>query len=365
MTELANPLLLFTAQVVSILSVLLLATGYCKTDPSSTSSKIFATLSVFVVFYLLAGMDANHINPQFRLNLESWQVLINLGVSAIPGFFMIYCFLIFQEGEKFPLPLAIAFSLQVFADFIVDSMRRVGDPFIESNLFDWSILAMDILQLTFVVFAIYWTLKGWRADLVADRRILRWFIIGLQGALIFTVVFLENFLLAGGSESNAEGQAFIVYSLALLTLCMLIVALRFDFVSLSNVIRKVAESNLEVSAASIRFDEDSFNSVFGKEQLYREAGLTISTLAQKLSVPEYRLRSFIHKQLGFRNFNAMLHQYRVEDASELLIEHNKESVPVLTVALTVGYQSITPFNNAFRKIKGVTPSEYRKQHQWR
>tara|TARA_B100000579_G_scaffold183351_1_gene149395 strand:- start:205 stop:1302 length:1098 start_codon:yes stop_codon:yes gene_type:complete len=364
-TELINPLLLFTAQVVSILSVLLLATGYFKTDPSSTSSKIFAALSIFVVFYLLGGMDANHINPQFRLNLEPWRVLINFGVSAIPGLFMVYCFLIFQEGEKFPTPLGIAFSLQVFADFIVDSMRRVDDPFIGSNFFNWSIVAMDILQLVFVAFAIYWTIKGWRADLVADRRILRWFIIGLQGALIFSVVFLENFWLVGGSESNAVGQAIIVFSLALLTLCMLVVALRFDLVSLSDAIRKVAESASDSSQAPLSFDGGSFDTAFRIGQLYREAGLTISTLAQKLSVPEYRLRSFIHKQLGFRNFNAMLHQYRVEDASELLIDNDKKTVPVLTIALTVGYQSITPFNNAFRRIKGVTPSEYRKEHLMR
>ena len=67
MADLNNPLLLFTAQIVSILSVSLLAAGYYKTDPSSTSSKIFATLSVFVVFYLLSGMDADHIDSQFRL----------------------------------------------------------------------------------------------------------------------------------------------------------------------------------------------------------------------------------------------------------------------------------------------------------
>ena len=45
-----------------------------------------------------------------------------------------------------------------------------------------------------------------------------------------------------------------------------------------------------------------------KEKVYREAGLTISTLAKTLNLPEYRLRAFIHKQLGFRNFNAMLHE---------------------------------------------------------
>ena len=363
MTEVINPLLLFTAQVVSIFSVLLLAAGYLKTDPSSASSKVFATISVFVVFYLLSGMSASHIEPQFRLALTSWQPLINFGVSAISGLFMIYCFLIFQEGERFPIPLSMAFAFQVFSDFIADSMRRIDDPFVDSNLFDGSVVTMDVFQLVFVAFAIYWTVKGWRADLVADRRILRWFIISLQGTLIFAVVFIENFLLVGGSESNATGQAVIVYSIALLTLGMLVVALRFDFISLSNVIRKVTEPSAELAGSSHSFDKASFDDLFKKGQLYREAGLTIATLAKTLNLPEYRLRAFIHKQLGFRNFNAMLHHYRVEDASSLLIDNENSAIPVLTIALTVGYQSITPFNNAFRKIRGVTPSEYRKQHR--
>ena len=362
-TEVISPLLLFTAQVVSILSVLLLAAGYFKTDPSSASSKVFATISVFVVFYLLSGMSASHIEPQFRLDLTFWQPVINFGVSAISGLFMIYCFLIFQEGERFPVPLSMAFAFQVFSDFIADSMRRIDDPFVDSSLFDGSVVTMDVFQLVFVAFAIYWTVKGWRADLVADRRILRWFIISLQGTLIFAVVFIENFLLVGGSESNATGQAVIVNSIALLTLGMLVVALRFDFISLSNVIRKVTEPSAELVGASHSFDKASFDDLFKKGQLYREAGLTISTLAKTLNLPEYRLRAFIHKQLGYRNFNAMLHHYRVEDASSLLIDKENSAIPVLTIALTVGYQSITPFNNAFRKIRGVTPSEYRKQHR--
>jgi AraC-like DNA-binding protein len=57
----------------------------------------------------------------------------------------------------------------------------------------------------------------------------------------------------------------------------------------------------------------------------------------------------------------MLHNYRIEDASEALADKENPNVPVLTIALSVGYQSITPFNNAFRQIKGVTPSEYRKR----
>ena len=145
---------------------------------------------------------------------------------------------------------------------------------------------------------------------------------------------------------------------------MLLAALRFDFVSLSYVIRRVTELTEEKSGQGTEaIDEESFNRVFRDGLLYREAGLTISGLAKKLNMPEYRLRAFIHKQLGFRNFNAMLHKYRIEDASAALADSSKQNLPVLTIALSVGYQSITPFNNAFREIKGVTPSEYRKKMQ--
>ena len=358
-----DPLLLFAAQIVAIQSVLLLAVGYLKTEPRAASARVFAVMAVFIVFYLISGMSGPEIDPRFRLDLSGWQLLISTGTSTICGLFMIYCFLIFQERSRFPVPLATAFAIQVALDFVISLMQYTGTEPQPGTVLGFLQTAMDVLQLVFVGFAIYWTLKGWRADLVEDRRVLRWFIIGLQGALIFSVVFVENFLLAEGSTGYAGEQAVIVYAIALLTLGMLVAALRFDFVSLSYVIRRVAERSEEpVSEGSATFDVHSFNRVFRDGQLYREAGLTIAGLAKKLNMPEYRLRAFIHKQLGFRNFNAMLHQYRIEDASQALSDKENQNVPVLTIALSVGYQSITPFNNAFREIKGVTPSEYRKKH---
>ncbi len=345
-----------------MLSILLLAAGNLKAAPRAGSARTFALMSIFVCFYLLNGMAGQHIDPQFQLDLDRWQLLIQIGMDAIPGLFMIYCFLIFQEQQKFPLLLLLAFATQVVLDSILSGLRLYTDVESESGSLVFLSTCMDVMTLSFVASAIYWTLKGWRADLVDDRRVLRWFIVGVQGALIFIVAFVENFLLEGGSNGYATAQAFIVGSIAVITVIMLLVAMRFDYVSLSNVIRRVAELAEEPEPESAApFDRDSFNKVFKEGKFYREAGLTISMLAKKLNLPEYRLRAFIHKQLGFRNFNAMLHSYRIEDASEALADKENPNVPVLTIALSVGYQSITPFNNAFREIMGATPSEYRKR----
>lgn len=284
--------------------------------------------------------------------------MISVASNSISGLFMIYCFLIFQEAKRLPTALVLAFGGQVFLETV---LRLGADQFDYADVVS---LVLDLLQLSFVGLAIYWTFAGWRADLVEDRRVFRWFVITVQGALIFLVLFLENFLLVGGTQAYAGVHAVTVYSIAVLAFGMLLISMKFDYVSLSQAIRKVTEREPDPAELSkTPFDIDSFNVAFRDAKLYREAGLTIAMLASKLVMPEYRLRAFIHQELGFRNFNAMLHVYRVEEACTLLAAGDKVSLPVLTIALSVGYQSITPFNNAFKELQGVTPSEYRKQRQ--
>jgi AraC-like DNA-binding protein len=36
-------------------------------------------------------------------------------------------------------------------------------------------------------------------------------------------------------------------------------------------------------------------------------------------------------------------------------------VPILTIALDAGFQSLGPFNRAFKAQTGMTPSEFRRQ----
>jgi AraC-like DNA-binding protein len=44
---------------------------------------------------------------------------------------------------------------------------------------------------------------------------------------------------------------------------------------------------------------------------------------------------------------------------------SQADVPILTIALDAGFQSIGPFNRAFKAHTGMTPSAYRKQAESR
>ena len=81
----------------------------------------------------------------------------------------------------------------------------------------------------------------------------------------------------------------------------------------------------------------------------------------KLDLQEYRLRQAINEGLGYRNFNAFLNRYRIDDAKAALCEPSQREVPVLTIAMDAGFQSIGPFNRAFKADTGTTPTEFRRE----
>ena len=98
------------------------------------------------------------------------------------------------------------------------------------------------------------------------------------------------------------------------------------------------------------------------ERLYAQADLSVASLAAKLAVPEYRLRRTINQALGFRNFNAFVNSLRLNEARQALQDPARRHLPILSIALETGFQSIGPFNRSFKSATGLTPSEFREKN---
>jgi AraC-like DNA-binding protein len=98
------------------------------------------------------------------------------------------------------------------------------------------------------------------------------------------------------------------------------------------------------------------------ERAFADEDIGLARLAQRLSVPEYRLRRVIHERLGHRHFNAFVNTFRLDEARAALADPARRNLPVLTIALEAGFQSIGPFNRAFKALTGMTPTEFRRQH---
>ena len=216
--------------------------------------------------------------------------------------------------------------------------------------------------------AVAQTLVTWSADLVQGRRRLR--LVVLIGASTQTI--LNSYLSFSQQPSHST---FSMTSVANAFVLLVLVGL-----SAWNLLEAgTREGSILLPAADVRFgapakasDDQSkpatiepallrrLEQLMTVERIYRREGLTIKLLSVELGVPEYRLRQLINEGLGYRNFNAFLNHYRIEEAKAALVDPEQVEVPVLTIAMDTGFQSIGPFNRAFKAATDLTPTEFRR-----
>ena len=124
--------------------------------------------------------------------------------------------------------------------------------------------------------------------------------------------------------------------------------------------QRTRERNKEISAEDEKI-LTALEAIMTKEEAYRSPSLKITTLANKLRVTQHRLRALINQMLGYQNFNDFVNTYRLEAVKKAMLESDKRSLPILTIAMDCGFNSLSPFNRVFRERENMTPSEYRRR----
>ena len=83
---------------------------------------------------------------------------------------------------------------------------------------------------------------------------------------------------------------------------------------------------------------------------------SLSELAENLGY-EYCYFSKIFNRMFSMSFNEYLNTYRFNEACAML---TTTDMPITEVAYESGFKSIRSFNNTFKRLAGLSPSEYRK-----
>jgi AraC-like DNA-binding protein len=97
-----------------------------------------------------------------------------------------------------------------------------------------------------------------------------------------------------------------------------------------------------------------------REQLYLEPDLSLRRLAQALGEPPNKVSRAITAGLKAANVNQLINARRIAHAQSLLTDPDKDSLTILQVALESGFNSIGPFNRAFKALTDQTPRDYRR-----
>lgn len=113
--------------------------------------------------------------------------------------------------------------------------------------------------------------------------------------------------------------------------------------------RRIPESEAAVQLQALA-------ELMAREQLHRDPGLTLPRVARRLGIPHTRLSQLLNdnNQTSFKQYLA---QRRVDEAKALLLQLPPK--PLEIVAEEAGFQSMSTFHSAFKKVAGVTPAAFR------
>lgn len=305
----------------------------------------------------LAAMFASTMPQEFGL---PFSVRMTAWILHVPNLELVWLFGLSLFNDSFRLrPIHYAVLVAVF--FLMISIQLLSVWGIRTGVIPL-LSAKRVVDFSVLAHLLWTAWSGRKDDLIEDRRRIRyrytaW--IALSSIMIITAESL-HFAMTG---SDADPIWLAISRSAAIFPLVVFGGLLFLRLPPQSLLFESAAPTREALHPSIdpkdQVTHSRLISVMEDDRLYREQGLSIGSLADRLSVPEHQLRALINKGLGYRNFSEFLNHYRLSDAKADLSNPEKARVPILTIAMDAGYASLATFNRAFKGAEGKTPSEFR------
>lgn len=98
--------------------------------------------------------------------------------------------------------------------------------------------------------------------------------------------------------------------------------------------------------------------LFREQKLYKNPNLKLGEVASQMGIVPNYLSQFLNDNLN-KSFSKFVNEYRVRAAEEML--RNNELLTVEAIGNECGFKSNSTFYSAFKKVKGITPGEFKKE----
>lgn len=342
-------------------------------------SHVAAWLSLFCLSCLAYLLDPYFDSDSFTFVNALRIFLTPVAVVAILGFAK--CLF---EGKPMlsgiELTLTLTYLILSFYPYIQFHLKLISP---DDELVNYLVFRLipQLLKIYLLLSAVVVTIRHIDTDLINARRILRF-------VFSFIICFYLIFLLLSELAFSFRFPVWMEYinSLLILSIWYFIHFWLYDFkiqeieiladgsaerrsqVSIpaqhqtSNSLPTTARNDGEQVKQLSRIDRnvlDRLEKLMSEEKVYHRPALTIAELSKLVETKEYNLRKLINQHLGYRNFNTYLNDYRIEEATEILRDKERSSIPIFNLAMDVGFNSLAPFNRAFKDRTGKSPSDYR------
>jgi AraC-like DNA-binding protein len=274
--------------------------------------------------------------------------------ATAPGVFWLFTSVLFEDEPVIP-PWRYAVPAVSLAFWIVGAALHPSPL----RMLVWQAFAIFSVGIVAHILVIAW--RGWRSDLIDQRRHLRAPLAAAAAGYMF-IQTLCNFGFYGRPPLPPLIQAIV---LAVLALGGALALLRVEplLVQAASVAGETALpapiTPLDLTPAD-RLILARLDKAMNESEVWRGEDLSIGALAALVGAPEHRLRKLINGTLGHRNFADYVNGRRIEAAKVALSDPEQALKSVSTIAYELGFASLGPFNRAFRAATGVTPTAWRQ-----
>jgi len=125
---------------------------------------------------------------------------------------------------------------------------------------------------------------------------------------------------------------------------------------------QIQKKTLEIDELSENINPSKFseiNNLILKRRLYLKPKLSLKMISKQINLSEGYLSQIINSNTD-NNFNEYINNMRVENAKKLLLDDEYFKYTITAIGLESGFNTKTSFYNAFKKITGHTPNNYKK-----
>jgi len=273
---------------------------------------------------------------------------------ATTGLFWTLCYALFADEPRFSPQRLWPAVVLVGLWFLAKSMPpAICGPF-------WLLFHLASAGLVLHALLVIW--RGWRGDLVVQRRRLRGPVMIAAAGYILLITVSH---MAWTTEPPREPVANLLQALVLAALGLAASAALLRAEPMLVVLPATGQAATPTSGSIMdlgpadRLVLARLETAMDRDEVWRGEDLSISALAALVGAPEHRLRRLINGVLGHRNFADYVNGRRIEAAKSALAAPDLALKSISTIAYDLGFASLGPFNRAFRGATGVTPTEWR------
>jgi AraC-like DNA-binding protein len=264
--------------------------------------------------------------------------IIGLAAMALSGPVMLYYFRSLHQSD-FRLKSKDLIHLTPAA------LLLISVPFLTWKILGAEYYIFTLVLLVYVFLTGYGTWRN-RNEYRADDLKWCWTLLLLGGSGVITISFVIQLIF--------YQPVFYFCNIALATVVVYILswwALGNSRLFLPDV-RKKESADPKLEELALRAQ-----TLLAREDVFTDSLLTLSKIAHQLKAPAYRVSEAINMHFGKTFPELLLHQ-RIQKVETLLMD-TQQNLTVEAIAFECGFNTLSAFYAAFKKIHHQTPTQYK------